>query len=123
MHLITHEAFEDRYPARVQPATELPQERSAVFSGDLALSSDTSMRGVVKGKVLVKEGAQLHFHGVIQGSLTVEPGASVYLNGVIKRDLHLAGGAHILGVVKGNVRPKNTGEMHIDGVVKGRVIE
>ena len=123
MNLVTREDFESQFPMRTAAAADIPNRRSVVLASDLTVSSDTSLRGVIQGNVLVKEGAQLNFHGVIKGSLNVEPGATAYVNGVIQRDLLLRGGALLIGVVKGNVHPKPTAELHLEGVVKGRIIE
>lgn len=123
MNLVTREDFENHFPMRTPSAEHIPNGRSVVLASDLTVSSDTSLRGVVQGNVVVKEGVQLNFHGVIKGSLYIEPGGTAYVNGVIKRDLHLSGGALLVGVVKGNVRPKPSAELHLEGVVKGRIIE
>jgi|HubBroStandDraft_1064217.scaffolds.fasta_scaffold498159_2 cytoskeletal protein CcmA (bactofilin family) len=123
MNLLSREDFEARYPTRTPTATELPFSHSTVVGGDLTVSSDLTLRGVIRGNVIVKGGVQLNFHGVINGSLTIEPGATAYVNGVIKRDLFLSGGAMLEGVVKGNVRPEQCGELHVSGVVKGRILE
>jgi len=123
MNLLTREDFETRYPARTASASALPFDRSAVLSGDLTLTSDVTMRGVVKGNVVVKSGVEFNFNGVIKGSLIVEPRATAYIDGVITRDLLLSGSTLLKGVIKGNVRPKHSGELHIEGVVKGRIVE
>ena len=78
---------------------------SGKHEGDLNLSGDLELAGVVTGTVTVPPGAYLRMSGLIAGNLVVERKAR----------------AKISGVVDGSVI-NNGGTVHVSGIV-GRVLD
>ncbi|MFT3801032.1 MAG: hypothetical protein QM766_07410 [Burkholderiaceae bacterium] len=77
---------------------------SGLINGDLVVSEEVRLTGLVAGSILVVDGGVLNLHGMCAGSLTVNRG----------------GRALVVGMVRGDVI-KNGGEVEIKGMVGGAV--
>ena len=101
----------------------LIQENSG---GDVTLSEDAEIRGMVPGKVYVRPNVLLQLFGIVSGGVTVEKGGRAQLRGIVLGDVMNVGGVlEVYGTVKGNIITSESGKTTIDqnAVVHGQVKE
>lgn len=83
--------------------------------GDLDVTSDLKVTGLVSGNVTVTGEAWLDLYGTIAGNLTVARNASAQVFGSVAGTVEVEGFASIDGVVGGAVRRHHGGELFIGG--------
>lgn len=76
------------------------------LEGDIEISSELKLHGMITGNAIVKNGGVLHLHGMVSRNLIVEPG----------------GIANIPGMVSGDAINKG-GELYISGTIVGRLVK
>ena len=82
--------------------------------GNIVLSEDTQLHGMIVGSVMVSKDSVLQLHGMIIGSLTLREESTVYLHGTVIGDVINEGGhLQVFGTVKGKVVRKD-GETIVD---------
>ena len=75
-----------------------------MVNGDLKVSSDFKLQGMVTGSVVVSSGANFYLHGVVSANVTVSEGATTEIYGVVAGNVINNGGTLIIkGIVKGTV--------------------
>lgn len=96
---------------------------SNVIKGDLEVSADTHLLGIVAGSVVVHGGANFLLDGIVSGDVTLASGSSATLRGTVGGSvLNNGGRLEILGIVTGSVQRKD-GQTRIDAkAVVGMVI-
>jgi len=73
--------------------------------GDLTISEETHIQGIVNGRVYVDRGGILLHQGMIYGTVTVEAGGEANIFGFVKGDVINNGGKlTVFGTVNGAVR-------------------
>jgi len=55
------------------------------IDGDLVLSENTHLSGMIVDNVVVQKNVELQLHGMVVGSLTLEEGSEVYLDGMVTK--------------------------------------
>ena len=94
------------------------------IDGDLVVSENLRLNGMVTGNIKIIDDAELHLSGMCLGTLNLEGSSSVYVHGMVKGDINNPEGyLHVGGVVKGNVI-SGTGDTEISSgaVVSGEII-
>src|SRR4051812_22228205 len=81
--------------------------------GDLDVTSDLKITGMVTGNVTVRESAWLDLYGTVGGSLLIAKEASAQVFGTVRKDLDAEGFASIDGTVGGTVRRHQGGQLFI----------
>lgn len=76
------------------------------LEGDIEISSELKLHGMITGNAIVKNGGVLHLHGMVSRNLIVEPG----------------GIANIPGMVSGDAINKG-GELYISGTIVGQLVK
>jgi len=76
------------------------------IEGNLLVSEDLKINGVVAGNIVVASGASLHLCGMCAGNVVIEKGASASITGFVRGDVINRGTIEIYGMVQGNVRSK-----------------
>jgi cytoskeletal protein CcmA (bactofilin family) len=71
--------------------------------GDLVVTSNTIIHGLIDGNVSVKDGASLILHGLIDGDLTIETGSICEVHGRIEKNIVNKGKCTIYGIVEGSI--------------------
>lgn len=97
---------------------------SGLIKGDLRVTGDFTLLGMVTGSVSVASGAALWLHGLVRGDLHLEPEARVEVRGVVDGSVINRGGRlRLFGTVNQAVRAES-GEtlVHPKAVVAGGVI-
>lgn len=77
-----------------------------MIEGNIALTSELTLHGMISGGVTVKKGGILHLHGMVTKNVIVEPGGIV----------------NVQGMVLGNAINQG-GELHISGTIDGQLIK
>jgi hypothetical protein len=94
--------------------------------GDVDVSEDTEIRGVVAGAVSVRPNVSLQLFGMVGGGLTLEKGGRVELRGTVLGDIVNHGGVlEVYGMVNGDIITSESGKTTIDkdAVVHGDIRE
>jgi cytoskeletal protein CcmA (bactofilin family) len=75
------------------------------IEGDLSVSQNFQLDGVITGSVTVKAGVHFQLHGVVNKNVIVSNGASAQINGVVNGDIiNLGGVVRVQGVVRGTIQ-------------------
>ena len=90
------------------------------IEGNLQLTEDLALYGMVTGDVTVLSGMSLDLYGAIGGNADIAAGAGANIYGVVAGDVVNSGTVEIRGIVCGDVRSK-TGKVHFsaDCVIVG----
>lgn len=80
------------------------QYENRKIDGDLNLSSDLELHGMVTGNIKVLPGATLFLHGICGENLIVENKATAHVHGTVGGNVENRGGVvEIFGTVTGHV--------------------
>ncbi len=94
--------------------------------GDVTLSEDAEIRGMVPGKIYVRPNVLLQLFGIVSGGVTVEKGGRAELRGIVLGNAVNQGGVlEVYGTVNGDIITSDSGKTTIDknAVVHGSVRE
>lgn len=73
-----------------------------VVTGDLRMTQDGRMHGMVNGTLTIAAGCRVSVGGMVNGDVVVEPGAEVEVTGMVNGTIHDRGGSvRISGMVTG----------------------
>ena len=76
------------------------------LEGDMEITTELKLHGMIAGNAIVKEGGVLHLHGMVTKNVIVESG----------------GIANIPGMVSGNAINQG-GELYISGTIVGQLVK
>jgi hypothetical protein len=75
-----------------------------IIQGDLVISEEICLAGIVTGSVTVTATGKLELRGVCSKNLVIEKGGRAKIYGVVSGDVsNLGGELSIIGVVSGNI--------------------
>ena len=76
------------------------------LEGDIEITSELKLHGMITGNAIVKNGGVLYLHGMVSRNLIVKPG----------------GIANVLGMICGDAINKG-GELYISGTIGGQLLK
>jgi len=77
---------------------------SGKIEGNINITEESQLNGIINGSASVKSGAYFRLNGVVSKDLIVEAGASVDVNGVVNGNIINEGGTvNVAGVVRGTI--------------------
>ncbi|GEM_PF-868861 len=75
-----------------------------IIRGDIFISEDTLLSGIVNGSITVAENTIFNLSGILNGRLFLKEKATVYLSGMVSGDIVNNGGyLEISGTINGNI--------------------
>ena len=90
--------------------------------GDIELSDELVLHGMLVGNLTVTATGVLRLHGMCTGSVFVEPGGRAQLLGMVVKDVVNRGGqVEVTGMVNGTVRDEGGHTLVRPGAVVGGV--
>ncbi len=92
------------------------------FEGDVFVSEDTTLHGMIVGNVTVQNGVVFDLHGMLIGDLIAKMKSCIYIRGTLNGDIYNhEGSIDIYGIVNGAII-YDSGNITIDpkAVIKGK---
>jgi len=85
------------------------------IDGDLTVSEELTLLGMVTGNITILKGGVLDFQGTCNKDLILEEGSKVHLGGTVNGNVvNRAGELHVSGTVNGYVHTDDRGKTVID---------
>lgn len=86
--------------------------------GNIEITIDTELSGMISGSVIVKSPNSFYAIGMINGSVVIEDNAKMVLNGTVNGDIINEGFCEIYGRVNGKIiGPSNKFKIDKDAIV------
>lgn len=98
------------------PSIEIADEHF----GDLQLSRNALVPGVVHGDLWILKDVSAEITGIVHGSVAIEKGGVAYIAGTVNGTLLVEGAAAVTGTVEGDLQAADTAVISVTGSIANR---